>query len=100
MDKEIKVFEPAMCCPSGMCGPTPDKKVIDFNDLIKRVEAEGYTVKRFTITRDAAAFQSEAQVMAVIKDEQSEALPITTLGGEIIKKGGYPTYEEIVGSSA
>ena len=85
-----------MCCPSGMCGPAPDESVVDFNGLIKRVEAEGYTVMRFMLAQDAAAFQAEAKIMRVLQDEQLEALPITMIGEKIIKKGAYPAYEEIV----
>ncbi len=96
MEKEIKVFEPPMCCPSGVCGPAPDRELVDFNVLIKQVEEEGYVVKRFMLTRDAAEFKKEEQVMALVQNEQLEALPITVIKSKIIKKSNYPTYDEIV----
>lgn len=100
MEKQIRVFEPAMCCSSGLCGPAPDQSVIDFNALIEKVEAQGYTVERFMITRDAAAFQAEPRVIDLLNKEQLDALPITMIGKKIIREGAYPTYEEIVAASA
>lgn len=91
----VKVFEPPMCCPTGICGPTIDGKLADFNDLIERLKKENYVIERYSLTQNPDAFQNEEQVMAIIKDEQVEALPISVIDGEIIKKGAYPTDEDI-----
>lgn len=99
MKAKIKIFEPPMCCPTGMCGPTVDEKLVAFNDLIEKLKKDGFVVERYMLTNDAAAFQSEAQVVAVLKDEQLEALPITLIDGKLIKRGAYPTLEEITGSA-
>lgn len=95
---KIKIFEPPMCCSTGMCGPTIDEKLVAFNDLIEKLKEESYVVERYMLTTDTDVFQSEEQVMAIVKDEQLEGLPITMVGGKILKKGSYPTYEEIVGA--
>lgn len=96
---EIKIFEPPMCCSTGMCGPTIDEKLVAFNDLMAKLKKESYVVERYMLTTDADAFQSEEQVMAIVKDEQLEGLPITMVGGKVLRKGSYPTYEEIVGAA-
>lgn len=96
MNKTIKVFEPQMCCSSGVCGPSTDDKVVAFNDLIDKLKKDNYNVERYMLTRDINAFQSEAQVMAALKDEQLEALPITMIDEKIVKKGEYPTIEDII----
>ncbi len=96
MSKEIKVFEPPMCCSSGMCGPVPDESVVNFNALTKKIEADGHKIKRFTLNQGAADFEAETQVMAVLEDEQLKALPMTVINGRIMKKGAYPTHEEIL----
>lgn len=96
MNKTIKVFEPPMCCSSGMCGPSTDDKVVAFNDLLEKLKNNDYHVERYMLTRDTEAFQNETQVIAILQDEQLEALPITMIDGKIIKKGAYPTYDDIV----
>jgi hypothetical protein len=67
--------------------------------LIELAAGAGYTIQRFTLTQDSAEFQKEAQVMAILENEQLEALPITVIGGEVVKKGAYPTFEEINGTA-
>lgn len=95
---EIKVFEPPMCCSTGMCGPTINEEVVAFNGLLEKLKKESYEVERYMLSSDTAAFQNEEQVMAIVKDEQLEGLPITMVGGKVLKKGAYPTYEEIMGA--
>jgi len=95
MKTKIKVYEPAMCCPTGMCGPTVDEKIVAFNDLLETLRSEDYDVERFNLAQNAAAFQSDETVLGILKDEQLEALPITMVEGRVIKKGAYPTLEEI-----
>ena len=41
------------------------------------------------------AFMTNREVQKIVKVEKMNALPITTVNGVIIKKGGYPTLEEI-----
>ncbi|HEX21080.1 MAG TPA: arsenite efflux transporter metallochaperone ArsD [Actinobacteria bacterium] len=93
---EIKIFELPMCCSSGMCGPTVDERLVDFNTLIDRLKNEGYLINRYMLTNDRDKFISEPKVMSLIKDEQMEALPLVMVDGKIIKKGDYPTYDEII----
>lgn len=95
MKTVVKVYEPPMCCPTGLCGPTVDRNLADFNDLIERLKQENYVIERYSLTQNPDAFQRDEQVMAIIKDEQVEALPISVIDGKIIKKGAYPTDEDI-----
>jgi len=96
MTIKAKVFEPAMCCSSGLCGPSVDEDVVAFNQTIERIKSEGHEIERFMITQDSAEFQKEDAITAILKEEQLEALPITMVNGRVIKKGAYPTYEEIL----
>lgn len=96
----VKVFERAMCCPTGMCGPTVDENVVNFNGLIEKLKAEGHDVQRYMITQNLAAFQQEDQVMNILRDEQLDALPITLVNGKVIKKGSYPEWEDISSATA
>ena len=40
MKKELMIFEGAMCCPTGVCGPNVDKALIDFNEALKKLATE------------------------------------------------------------
>lgn len=32
---KIEFFEPPMCCPTGLCGPSPDEKIVKLNENIE-----------------------------------------------------------------
>lgn len=96
MSKQVKVFEPQMCCSSGMCGPTIDENLVKFNELIEKLGKEGHTVERFMLSENIAEFQKESQIMDILQNEMLEALPITMINGKVVKKGFYPTYDEII----
>lgn len=95
MAVEVRIFDPPMCCSSGMCGPAVDESLVNFNSLVDRLKKEGYIVNRYMLTSDSDKFTSEPEVMALLQEEQMEALPLTMIAGKIIKKGDYPTYDEI-----
>lgn len=95
---KIKVFEPPMCCSSGMCGPTVDEEVAAFNDLLERLKKENHVVERYNVTSNIDAFLNDEQLMAIVTAGKLDELPITMVDGNIIKKGAYPTFDEIEGA--
>jgi len=53
----IVIYEGAMCCSTGVCGPEPDKTLIAFNEALKRIQTEH---KDLRITRVSLSFNTEA----------------------------------------
>ena len=31
---DVEFFDPPMCCPTGLCGPTLDQTLLDINEMI------------------------------------------------------------------
>jgi disulfide oxidoreductase YuzD len=92
---KIVIYESAMCCASGVCGPSPAQTLIGFQDTLDDITKLGTVVERFNITHDPKKFMENPQVIKLIQEQQLKALPITTLNGNAIKVGSYPTREEI-----
>lgn len=92
---KVEIYEPPMCCPSGLCGPTVDPALVAINDAILQLQKEGVEVKRYMINQNPSAFKNNAEVMNFIKKHGSQSLPLTLVDGQIIKSETYPTYEEI-----
>jgi len=84
-----------MCCPTGLCGPTLDQTLLDVNEMILALQAEGLTVARYQMTSQPQAFTSNADVMRLVREQQMAALPITVVRGKVVKVGAYPTLPEI-----
>jgi hypothetical protein len=91
----LEIFEPSLCCASGVCGPEPDKALIDLQNTIQILSKAGIDLKRYAINQVPLAFTSNPVVKKFITTEGPGKLPITLLNGQLIKKEGYPTLEEL-----
>lgn len=95
--KKIEFYEPPMCCPTGLCGPSPDERLIKLNqniDFLKKKYPD-IEIERYMITIHPLKFRENASVYQLVKDNGRKSLPITTYNDEIIKSGEYPTIEEM-----
>lgn len=91
----VEVFDPPMCCPTGLCGPTLDQTLLDVNEMVLTLQAEGVGVERYQMTSHPQAFLDNADVMSLVREKQMAALPITVVHGKIVKTGAYPTLSEV-----
>lgn len=91
----VEFFDPPMCCPTGLCGPTLDQTLLDVNEMILALKAEGVQVERYQITSHPHKFTGNAEVMRLVQQRQLEALPITIVQGQVIKAGVYPSLTEV-----
>lgn len=94
MQGKFVIYDPPMCCSTGVCGPNPDQGLIELQDTLAALKTEGIEVKRYIITQSPEKFKENPQVIKLIQEQQLKVLPITTMNGTIVKKGGYPTLEE------
>jgi hypothetical protein len=92
---DVEFFDPPMCCPTGVCGPTIDQTLLDMNEMIMKLQADGYRVERYQMSSNPGAFISNPEVMKLVREKQMDALPITVIQGIVIKEGQYPTIQEI-----
>jgi hypothetical protein len=91
----VEIFDPPLCCPTGVCGPTVDQTLLDVNEMILALKAEGVGVERYQMAGNPAAFLNNAEVMRLVREQQMGALPITVVQGHVIKTGAYPTLAEV-----
>jgi hypothetical protein len=94
---KLEFYEKPMCCPSGICGPSVDETLVRLQENIKTLQ-EKYSdlqVERYQPQTHGLIFMVAKDVAQFVKEEKMKALPITKVNGVIIKKGDYPTLEEI-----
>ena len=92
---KIEIFDPPLCCPTGICGPTVDQTLINVNEMIASLQKDGIQVERYQMTSNLHAFLNNPAVMKLVQEKQMSALPITVISNRVIKTGSYPTLEEI-----
>jgi len=92
---DIEFFDPPMCCPTGLCGPTLDQTLLDVNEMILTLQRDNLRVERYQMSSNPKAFLGNAEVMRLVREKQMESLPITVVRGKVIKTGAYPGMDEI-----
>ncbi len=94
---ELIIYEGAMCCSTGICGPEPDRELIEFSETIKKLpsEFEGLKVTRAGLAFNPLLFSLNKDVLQLVKENGRGVLPITTINGEIVARQRYLKYEEL-----
>jgi len=95
----VEIFEPSMCCASGMCGPEPDADVLAINQVALEIETNHSgkaRMQRYLLNQAPQEFAKRAAIMKLLQDNGVAVLPITCINGEVVKKGKYPALAEIL----
>ena len=92
--KLIQVYDPPMCCSSGVCGPQVDPMLPRFAGLLAQLGGAGVKVERYNLAQQPLAFVQNAAVKSLLDLEGTEALPAIFIDGELVLKGAYPESEE------
>ena len=92
---DVEIFDPPMCCPTGVCGPTIDQAILDLNEMVLALQSQGVSVARYQMTSHPNAFLSNAEVMKLVREQQLAALPITVVRGKVVKVSAYPSLTEV-----
>ena len=95
-DVQIIIYEGVMCCSTGLCGPEPDQKLIEFNETLRKLQAElkNLNVIRANLSFNANMFLENKEIFQLVKENGPNILPITTINGKIVVKQKYPLYAE------
>jgi hypothetical protein len=94
--KKIQIFEPAMCCPTGLCGVGVDPELLRISTVLNTLKKDGVEIERFNLTNSPMEFINNKIVNKYINEKGADVLPATVVDGEITISGRYPTNEEIV----
>ncbi len=91
----LEVFDPPMCCSSGVCGPNVDPKLVQFSANLEWLRSEGVQVERYNPSRQYDAFAGNATVVQAITEGGLNCLPLILVNGSIVSRGAYPAKEEL-----
>jgi Arsenical resistance operon protein ArsD len=92
--KTIKVYDPPMCCSTGVCGTDIDPDLVNFLAMLSQLGTQGIKVERYNLSQQPMAFVQNPSVKALLDKDGTKALPLIFLDGEVHLKGRYPTPEE------
>lgn len=92
--KKIRIYEPAMCCSTGVCGVSVDPELLRMSSLVEKLDKKGIDIKRFNLNNAPQEFVENKKVNEILNQKGEDVLPLTIVDDEIIKSGAYPSNEE------
>lgn len=91
----LEVFDPPLCCPTGVCGPSVDPELVRFNSDLSWLEEQGVGVERFNLAQQPQAFAANPQVADLLGKTGVAALPLVLCEGKVVTTGSYPSREAL-----
>jgi hypothetical protein len=93
---KLQVFDPPMCCSSGVCGPKVDPDLVRFSADLDWLKKQGVEVERFNLSSHPAAFARQEVVREALTKEGNDCLPLVLVDGAIVSRGTYLSRDELV----
>lgn len=91
----IEVYDPALCCSTGVCGTEVDQALVSFAADVDWAKQNGARIERFNLAQQPLAFAENATVKAFLERSGQEALPLVLVAGEVALAGRYPSRGEL-----
>ncbi|WP_129595911.1 arsenite efflux transporter metallochaperone ArsD [Anaerophilus nitritogenes] len=92
--KKMIIFDPAMCCSTGVCGPSVDSELLRISTIINNLKNNGVFVERYNLTSNPQIFVDNKEINKILNEEGVDVLPVTMVDGSVVKTKEYPTNKE------
>jgi len=92
---KLEVFDPAMCCATGICGNSVDPKLVTFASDLEWLKKQGIDVVRHGLSFEPAEFVKNEAVKSTLQSDGNDCLPIIIIDNKIVSKACYPTREKL-----
>jgi len=92
---KIEIFDPPMCCPTGVCGPNTDPALLKIHEAFLALKKSGVDIERYSMTHQFNQFMQNEVIAKLINDNGLDVLPVTLVNGKVLATKGYPSYEEM-----
>ena len=91
---KVEVFDPPMCCASGVCGPRVDPVLPRFAADLEWFKSHGIAVARYNLVQQPMVFAENVLVRTALTEDEN-CLPLVLVEGQIVSRGNYPTRGEL-----
>lgn len=91
----LEIFDPPLCCPTGVCGTTVDPELVRFSSDLAWLSEQGVGVERFNLAQQPQAFAANPRVAALLGKTGVAALPLVLCDGNVVASGSYPSREAL-----
>lgn len=92
---KLEVFDPPMCCTTGICGSSADQTLVAFASDLEWLKKQGVDVIRHGLSFEPSEFVSNEKIKRLINQEGNRCLPIIVVDDKLISRSVYPTREDL-----
>jgi hypothetical protein len=92
---KLEVFDPPMCCSSGVCGTNVDTKLVTFSSDLEWLKKQGIDVIRYGLAFEPKKFVEIEIVKKTLEKEGNDSLPLIVVDHEVVYKSGYPDRKKL-----
>jgi hypothetical protein len=92
--KRMIIFEPAMCCSTGVCGPSVDSELLRVATVINTLQKKDAVIERHNLTNNPQIFVDNKTVNELLNNGGIEILPIVMVDDVVVKTKAYPSNKE------
>jgi len=93
--KKVIIYDPALCCPTGLCGVNIDPELMRIAVVVETLKRKGIIIERYNLRDNPQVYVDNKVINEFLMKEGAEKLPVTTVDGEIVITGSYPTNQQI-----
>ncbi len=94
---KFEVFDPPMCCSTGICGADIDPVLPRFAADLEWLKRQGVDVERYNLAQQPGVFVANEAVTAALHKEGNGCLPLILVDGRIISRAVYPDRAALAG---
>ena len=94
--KKMCIYEPALCCETGLCGVNVDPELLRISTALNTLKTEGVVIERYNLNNAPMEFVKSSIVNQYVNEKGVDGLPVVTVDGEIVLAGRYPANDEIL----
>lgn len=91
----LQVFDPPMCCSTGVCGPSVDPELARFSGDLEWLKTQGVEVRRFNLAQNPGAFVQHQGVQQALAARGNDCLPLLLVDDRVAIEGAYPSRETL-----
>ncbi len=94
---QLTLYEEAMCCSTGVCGPDPDDELVEVSAALDQLddEFEDVEISRANMQHNIDQFLETQRIYDLVQEHGPSILPITVVDDEIIAREEYLDYNEL-----
>lgn len=92
--KTVKIYDPAMCCSTGVCGPEVEPELLALANYLKKLDSGNVKVERYNLAQEPLAFTVNSTVSKLLVEKGVDVLPIVFVDDNVVSTGGYPSEDE------